>query len=244
MRLRVVGALVALAAAAAAGSAAARQGGLPPLPKVSPITADFRQVDFATYYSVDATPAPGKTLTYRWKLRPPLLDPGCARFAASATHPDQAVWHHGDADGCAHGKLGPNGHKGRITLTVSDDAYRCVVKYYGTNSGTGSAARCQSFAKTRALTALDAAVSAEHRLLGGPRSDDAKEFDQAAAQIDRTVEALSDLDAPAAKEAAKRLARAKVLAKLARQIPSKRESQLRQALELEQSARELIERLP
>ena len=67
---------------------------------MTPIAASFVQQDFATYYTASATDPDGDTLTYTWTLKPPKADPGCSKFASpSAT---QAVWHHGDQDGCNH----------------------------------------------------------------------------------------------------------------------------------------------
>jgi hypothetical protein len=134
--------LAALAAASlwtAAGFGAARKT---PAPKVGPIVADFRQDDFATYYSIDATPAPGEKLTFYWHLQPPSVDPKCNSFRQSATAEDHAVWKHGDEDGCDHAKMGPRGHRGVVTVTISQGSWVCRASYSGTISGTGDAAEC------------------------------------------------------------------------------------------------------
>lgn len=135
----ILAALVASSVWASTGFGAALKT---PAPKVGPIVADFRPDDFATYYSIDATPAPGEKLTFYWHLQPPSVDPKCNSFRQSATAEDHAVWKHGDEDGCDHTKMGPHGHRGVVTVTVSQGSWVCHASYSGTISGTGDAAVC------------------------------------------------------------------------------------------------------
>src|SRR5207249_4328349 len=59
------------------------------------------------------------------------------------------LWYHGDkgsyADepdyGCDHTKMGPMGHQGTVSVTVSDGSWQCTATYGGTNDGTGPAAK-------------------------------------------------------------------------------------------------------
>lgn len=56
------------------------------------------------------------------------------------------VWHHPDAAdsrplgryACNHLEMGPHGHQGLITVTVTANHYRCTATYMGTNTGEGS----------------------------------------------------------------------------------------------------------
>src|SRR5437588_4763913 len=72
-----------------------------------------------TCYSVSATPPNAETqLEYRWSLAPPVQDsppvtnpnPGCVKFHPLPNKAKMfldAVWHHGDEDGCNHMVEGP-----------------------------------------------------------------------------------------------------------------------------------------
>jgi hypothetical protein len=63
---------------------------------------------------------------------------------------DTFVWHHGDIGlnpgiptyGCDHLLMGPSGHQGVVTVTVSRGTEECTATYDGTNSGVGPPARC------------------------------------------------------------------------------------------------------
>jgi hypothetical protein len=70
------------------------------------------------------------------------------------TTSDEFRWHHGDKDGCNHQDMGPHGHQGLITVSVSDGSWTCTETYKGTNSsnkdqrvdvqnGTASEATCK-----------------------------------------------------------------------------------------------------
>ena len=60
-------------------------------------------------------------------------------------------WHHPDAAEskppgryhCNHQDMGPHGHQGLITVTVTADRYRCTAHYLGTNSGQGDEPTCR-----------------------------------------------------------------------------------------------------
>jgi hypothetical protein len=244
MRLRLVVACALLAVTAVAGSASARPSAVPPPPKVSAIAADFRQADFATYYRVDVTPGAGGPVTYSWRLKAPRDDLRCAKFEQSKTDADHAVWHHGDADGCDHSKMGPKGHAGRVTAVVIDRFYICLVDYYGTESGTGPAADCRSHRKVAANFDTEQAINAEHGARFASGAEMKAKLDKAAEWIDKAVDALSKFDQPEAAEAAAKLKRAKVLDKLAEEIPSKKDDQLKKAAELKRQAQALIADLP
>lgn len=109
-------------------------------PKLTPINANFNPSAFATTYTASATDADGDKLKMTWTLAPPTQDPGCKMFVTAS--PMQAVWHHGDKDGCNHAVQGPRGHKGTVHFYVSDGTWVCTESYNGTINGVGGAAAC------------------------------------------------------------------------------------------------------
>lgn len=158
-------ALVRVLLLVGAGAAAGKQKPKPQTPpKVTPIAATFVQQDFATYYVATATDKDGDTLTYTWSLKPPKADPGCSAFAVQPA--TQAVWHHGDQDGCNHQIYGARGHPGIITLKVTDGTFTCTETYFGrsparASSPTASATRSRSPAGTTAAGTAEVAAAAE-----------------------------------------------------------------------------------
>lgn len=127
---------------------------------LSPITATFVQSEFATHYTVTAKDQTGRPLGYRWVLSLQLVDPAGSVNPSTGSHAavdpncnnqgkltstaTQFVWRHGDGSlgGCDHSKMGPSGHQGKITLSVSDGVWVCTVAYNGTNDGRGGPASC------------------------------------------------------------------------------------------------------
>ena len=134
--LGVIG--VALAFLLAPSAPSAPSANTPP--KVTPIKATFNPKAFATTYIASATDADGDKLKLSWQLAPPTQDPKCNKFATVT--PTQAIWHHGDQDGCNHAVQGPRGHKGTVRFFVSDGPWTCTETYDGTITGSGGGAVC------------------------------------------------------------------------------------------------------
>ncbi len=148
---RLVVVLVVAALASFSQPAAAAATNVAP-PTITPITADFRQPDFATYYTVDVTPNPNRpTRSVLWRLIPPEDEQYCTNFRRSASNQEAAVWNHGDEDGCDHELMGPRGHDGIVEVYVFDGVFGCRVKYLGSVSGTGNAVECENLALYRAM---------------------------------------------------------------------------------------------
>lgn len=144
--MRKVAFVVAAAAALLAPvSATAAEDGAP---RFAGIRATFVQEDFSTYYRVSARDPEGKRVAIAWRLIPPPAEPGCTQlrrerttFARGATK-RTAIWAHGDQHGCDHTKMGPQGHAGRVRVSVSDGSWTCVAVYDGSNSGRSPAPSC------------------------------------------------------------------------------------------------------
>ena len=114
---------------------------VPAAPKVSPVHATFDQNLRATFYTINASEQGGGPPSYAWTLTPPRADPTCNRF--STVHPNEAVWHHSDTDGCNHALMGPAGHLGTVTVTVKNAFWTCTATFFGTNTTSGPPAqRC------------------------------------------------------------------------------------------------------
>jgi hypothetical protein len=112
-----------------------------PQPRLSPVTALFNLVQRETVYSVTVTAKRQGTPAISWRLATPPGNPTCNKFAPVAGHPNQAVWHHADTDGCTHTGIQ---HDGWIYATVTTDAWVCTQKFFGTLSHTGTnAERCR-----------------------------------------------------------------------------------------------------
>jgi hypothetical protein len=112
-----------------------------PQPTLSPVTALFNPVLRETVYSVTVTAKRQGSSAFSWRLTTPPGNPTCNKFAPVAGHPNQAVWHHADTDGCTH--IGIQ-HDVWIYATVTTDAWVCTQKFFGTLSHTGTnAERCR-----------------------------------------------------------------------------------------------------
>jgi len=128
---------------------------------LSPITATFQQVEYATHFTVHASDTSGKSLSYTWSLKLQLIDKsratnpgtpgsaaavdlGCSNQGKLSATTSEFIWKHGDASlgNCDHSKMGPSGHQGKVTVVVSDGLWVCTASYGGTNSGVGTAAKC------------------------------------------------------------------------------------------------------
>jgi PKD repeat protein len=135
--------IVLFLAVGVAGATAAPPKKKPPNrpPKVTPIAATFVQQDFATYYHATATDPDGDKLVSTWSLKPPKADPGCSLF--NSPDPSDAVWKHGDQNGCNHQIYYNRGHPGIITLKVTDGTFTCTETYFGTLTGKGLFADCK-----------------------------------------------------------------------------------------------------
>ena len=107
-------------------------------PKLTPIKATFIAKAFETSYTASATDADGDKLKLSWQLSPPVVDPKCNKFVTVS--PTQAIWHHGDFDGCNHAVQGPRGHRGVVRFLVYDGLWTCTEIYDGTITGTGTGA--------------------------------------------------------------------------------------------------------
>lgn len=164
MRGAVAGLLLAAVLTVAWSSAAAKGSPL----TLSPVTATFSGAAFATTYTVIAK-EPGAKLSYAWTLRLQLVDAagatdpatpgahaavdkGCNNRGVLASSATTFVWHHGDQDTCDHSKMGPSGHQGLITVSVSDGTWTCTATYRGTNTGVGKAAACAKKSAPAATT--------------------------------------------------------------------------------------------
>ena len=146
--MRALGAVFGLVASALVLGAAPLTALADSSVSVGPVQAVFVPAEFATHYSVTASDiSGGRTLTYKWELKPPAADPNCNHFSQQ---PDNtAIWHHGDQDGCNHNVQVPNvGHPGTVTVIVSDGVYQCEASYFGTESGPGSPALCSALGST------------------------------------------------------------------------------------------------
>jgi hypothetical protein len=116
----------------------------PAAPAVSPVHAEFKPLDFATYYAVSATAERQGTPTYTWSLSPPKGNASCNRFGPVPGKPNQAVWHHADTDGCNHALMGPYGHTGTVTVIVKTSDWECTATFFGTITRSGPPAqRCR-----------------------------------------------------------------------------------------------------
>ena len=170
-RVVAVAAFAVLALPALAPAGAAQVSAAPDVsrvaqvapPKVGPIVATFKQADFATYYKIDVTPAPGAPkVTITWLLTPPKDDYGCRKFQQSATDPEEAVWKHGKGDGCNHAHQdGPRGHAGTVFVGIYDGVFHCTAIYLGTVSDTGDAPKCENAAIKDAIRSIESAISYE-----------------------------------------------------------------------------------
>ena len=93
----------------------------------------------ATFYTVSASGQGSPR--FAWRLTPPQADPTCHHFSVVEGKPNEAVWHHADADGCNHNAMGPAGHLGTVTVTVKTAAWECTATFFGTNTSQGPPAR-------------------------------------------------------------------------------------------------------
>ena len=157
LRSRAMRARTALAAFVALGMlvlapAVAAAGDL----QSTAVQARFVQAEFATYYHVAASGGSGK-YRYQWALAPPSGDPGCNHFGPLPNDPTTAIWHHGDQDGCDHNvQVSGKGHPGTVAVVVGDGSHSCSASYFGTETGTGSAADCSAGSRSATGVALAA----------------------------------------------------------------------------------------
>jgi hypothetical protein len=107
-------------------------------PTMKPLDAVFQAANSQTVYTENATDPDGRRLVYDWTLTE-LNDPTCVNFEAEKPAINQAIWHHGDTQGCNHGLEGSNGHQGIVAVVVTDGRFSCAAAYFGSNTGTGSA---------------------------------------------------------------------------------------------------------
>jgi hypothetical protein len=114
----------------------------PPAPLPTPIKAVFDSDKFTTTYTEDATAPPGQTLKYAWSLKFDADTKCITGFKPSSPTPNQATWYHADTSiggPCGHlsTQLGTRGHKGTVTVVVSDDNWTCTLTYAGTEGDGG-----------------------------------------------------------------------------------------------------------
>jgi hypothetical protein len=134
---------------------------------MGPVQANFNQAVFGTLYTVNPTELAGRPIGYSWQLALKLVDqagapspdqtgsgagvdPGCNNNNVLAGTAAQFIWYHPDAVNstppgayhCNHFLMGPKGHQGRITVTVSDGLWACTAHYDGTLTGAGPPAIC------------------------------------------------------------------------------------------------------
>ena len=171
----IVYAVPAVGGPASAKGAARRAGAVaattttvaPQTLTMGPISANFIQLQFATFYSVNPKEVAALPLKYAWKLSLQLVDPagapnpgepgsgagvdtGCTNNGVLTANSPGFVWHHPDAANsnppgvyhCNHQLMGPSGHEGLISVTVSDGKWACTATYGGTNTGVGGPAAC------------------------------------------------------------------------------------------------------
>lgn len=240
------GVLIVAAFVLAAGGAAAARRNLPRPPQVSPIKADFREAAFATYYTVEVKTFPGRTVNVIWNLKAPRIDPACRDFFEPSDSDDNvAVWKHGDADGCDHTKMGPRGHLGTVSVTVSDGVYRCHALYRGTISGKGSEPKCETEHHDSAVRFTTGAMGSEENALKAEDSDAVRqELADSQNQLDYAIKEVAAFDGVTAAKALAHLRRAKTLDRLALQVPSKRKAEIEKALAEKKAALRFIDDLP
>ena len=112
---------------------------------LAPIQVQFVQSEFATHYTVIATDTASHPITYDWSLTPPSVDPNCNNHGDLTSTTNAFVWHHPDAlnsipEGyynCNHNVEGSLGHRGVVSLTVSDGHWWCEEAYPGTSGVNG-----------------------------------------------------------------------------------------------------------
>jgi hypothetical protein len=105
-------------------------------PQLKPLAAVFQAGASQTVYTENATDPDGRRLRYTWALVE-LNDPTCINFEPNTPAQNQAIWHHGDTQGCNHALEGSNGHQGVVGVVVSDEKFSCGAAYSGSNTGNG-----------------------------------------------------------------------------------------------------------
>jgi hypothetical protein len=106
-------------------------------PVLKPIEAQFDSANRQTVYTEKATDPEGRDLKYHWSLVEH-NDPTCVNFEPNRPHENQAIWHHGDDQGCNHSLEGARGHVGTIIVIVSNRNFRCAAFYDGSQGDGGS----------------------------------------------------------------------------------------------------------
>ena len=111
------------------------------------IHAEFEPTELATHYTV-ITESPVTVrifhswTSFEWNLTPPTDDPKkCDNRGQITSEVLEFVWYHGD-DVCTHGLEDARGHKGTVTVTVSDDMWRCSASIKGTATMSGFSSDC------------------------------------------------------------------------------------------------------
>jgi hypothetical protein len=105
-------------------------------PDLKPMLADFVPAQSETVYTQRATNPDRRDLRYHWTLVEH-NDFTCVNFEPNEPRENQAIWHHGDNQGCNHSLEGPNGHVGTISVIVRDGKFECAAFYNGSNDGEG-----------------------------------------------------------------------------------------------------------
>lgn len=106
-------------------------------PDLKPLQAEFMPAQSQTTYTQRATNPDGRDLRYHWTLVEH-NDFTCINFEPNRPRENQAIWHHGDNQGCSHNLEGPRGHVGTITVVVRDGKFECVAIYDGSRGPNGA----------------------------------------------------------------------------------------------------------
>jgi hypothetical protein len=106
-------------------------------PVLEPIDAAFDSAKRQTVYTERATDPDGRHLTYHWTLVEH-NDPTCINFEPNRPKENQAIWHHGEDQGCHHALEGSRGHVGTVGVVVRDGKFQCAAFYEGSQGDSGS----------------------------------------------------------------------------------------------------------
>jgi hypothetical protein len=106
-----------------------------PKPSLLPVKAVFDPNQRATFYTVGVEQGGEPVTNYNWTLVTPPGNPTCNKFAPVPGKPNEAVWHHADADGCTHNGIQ---HDGTVHVAVLTAHWSCTESFFGTLTRTGS----------------------------------------------------------------------------------------------------------